>query len=161
MSVMCLVHGMETLLTQLFNLTSNTTNLLYHTHSYLRSQSLQRHANGSVSVLLTGQTGLPFHTVGLCSSLPTSLAWHGSRAWLALISVTDLSAQAVHINHTFKFSYYYHMRSKSLYTCITFGRMTHYMYTCTNYDFSFRSSPQSPGRSAGPDPYCREQQCLT
>jgi hypothetical protein len=33
-----------------------------------------------------------------------------------------------------------------------YGRMTHYMYTYTNYGFSSCSSSQLSGRSAGPDP---------
>ncbi len=40
-------------------------------------------------------------------------------AWLALISVTNLPASAIPINHTCKLSYNYHMRSKSFHMCIT------------------------------------------
>jgi hypothetical protein len=44
-----------------------------------------------------------------------SLAWHGSWAWLALVSVINLPALAVPINHIYKFPYYYHMKPKSFY----------------------------------------------
>jgi hypothetical protein len=41
-----------------------------------------------------------------------SLAWHGSWAWLALVSVIDLPAPAVPINHTYKISYNHHIKPK-------------------------------------------------
>jgi hypothetical protein len=62
---------------------------------------------------------LPFHMVWICYPPPNPLAWCGFWAWLALISVSDLPTPAVPINHTCKFPYNYHKRSKSSYTCIT------------------------------------------
>jgi hypothetical protein len=48
-----------------------------------------------------------------------SLAWHGSGAWLALVSVINLPGPAVPINHTYKFSYNDYIKPKSFYTCLT------------------------------------------
>ncbi len=88
-----------------------------------------------------------------------SLAWHGSWAWLALVSVINLPAPAVPINHTYMFSYNYHMKPKSFhrYISLLVHDTLHILYIYRNYGFSSCSSSQLPGRSAGPDPSCREQ----
>ncbi len=49
-----------------------------------------------------------------------SQACHGSWAWLALVSVINLPAPAVPINHTYKCSYNYHIKPKSFLHMLNF-----------------------------------------
>jgi hypothetical protein len=83
----CAWYIEQTLLIRLFSLTSNTTNFLQYIHTYLSSyfRSTKRWVH---LCLARGIDCLPYHVVGLCCP-PPFLAWPGSWAWLALVSVNN------------------------------------------------------------------------
>ncbi len=82
--------------------------------TYLRSQSLQHHENGSISS--HSQDRLPSLPRVTPCPLP-SLAWLLGLACPGFCY--QLAAPAVPMNHTYRFSYNYHVKPKSFYTCST------------------------------------------
>jgi hypothetical protein len=82
-------------------------------HSYILEQLVFAAPRGWVHLCLTHGIDWPSFPCGGAMLLPAhSLAWLGSWAWLVLVSVNNVPAPAVPINHTHKLSYNYHMKPK-------------------------------------------------